>query len=73
MYLDRVVDRMFAKAPDRQEEIRTNPVTGGRWVSGVDPVDPQKQSAGRATRGLVSNPTTRACHACRSRTKSVRT
>jgi len=48
MYLDRVVDRMFAKAPDRQEEIRTNPVTGGRWISGVDPVDPQKQSAGRA-------------------------
>ena len=42
------VDRLFRQAPDRHEEIRTNPVTGGRWVNRLDPVKPQKQAALRA-------------------------
>jgi hypothetical protein len=54
------VDRLFEKASDRHEENRTNPVTGGRWVNGVDPVKPQKQAAERALRArawfAVENP-----------------
>jgi hypothetical protein len=42
------VDRLFAEAPDRAADIRTNPVTGGRWVPGLDPIRPQKAAARRA-------------------------
>jgi len=42
------VDRMFREADDRMYETRTNPVTGGRWVRGLDPIKPQKQAAYRA-------------------------
>jgi hypothetical protein len=42
------VERLFAEAPDRFEEIRRNPVTGGRWLRGVDPIGPQKRDACRA-------------------------
>ena len=42
------VDLLFKDAPDRREEIRENPVTGGRFVAGLDPVRPQKLIAQRA-------------------------
>jgi hypothetical protein len=44
------VDHLFRNAPDRFEEIRRNPVTGGRWVRGDDPIGPQKRAACRALR-----------------------
>jgi hypothetical protein len=44
------VDRLFREAPDRRWETRTNPVTGTRWVSGLDPIAPQKKAACRAVR-----------------------
>jgi hypothetical protein len=44
------VERLFREAPDRLEATRRNPVTGGHWVSGLDPVEPQKQAAYRALR-----------------------
>jgi hypothetical protein len=47
---DYEVDRLFREAPDRLEKLRQNPVTGGRWLRGVDPVGPQKQAAVRALR-----------------------
>jgi hypothetical protein len=42
------VDRLFEEAEDRFDRIRTNPVTGGRWLRGVDRVAPQKRAACRA-------------------------
>jgi hypothetical protein len=45
------VDRLFANAPDRHEELRRNPVDGGCFVSGLDPIEPQK---GRAERALLA-------------------
>jgi len=42
------VDLMFKEAADRNETVRTNPVTGSRWVRGHDPIKPQKQAACRA-------------------------
>jgi hypothetical protein len=45
------VDRLFREAVDRHEKFRRNPVTGGRWLSGVDPIGPQKR---RACRPLVA-------------------
>ena len=44
----REVDRLFAEAPDRFEEVRRNPVTGARWLRGGDPIGPQKRDACRA-------------------------
>jgi hypothetical protein len=44
------VDRLFREAPDRRWETRTNPVTGGRWERGLDPIAPQKRAACRALR-----------------------
>jgi hypothetical protein len=41
------VDRLFREAPDRRDEIRQNPVTGGHWMNGLDPVRPQKDAACR--------------------------
>jgi hypothetical protein len=42
------VDKLFKNAPDRYEEIRTNPVTGSRWVKGERVVAQQKRAACRA-------------------------
>ena len=42
------VDVMFREAVDSMYETRTNPVTGSRWVRGLDPIKPQKQAACRA-------------------------
>jgi hypothetical protein len=42
------VDRMFKEAADRTQPVRTNVVTGARWVPGHDPIKPQKRAAGRA-------------------------
>jgi hypothetical protein len=51
VYYRPYVDRLFKEAPDRYNRIRTNPVTGSRWVNGVDRVGPQKRAA---CRGLVA-------------------
>jgi hypothetical protein len=48
MIIKQVVDHLFYKAPDRYDPHRTNPVTGGRWVRGLDPIAPQKRRARRA-------------------------
>ena len=42
------IDRLFRKAEDSFEEIQRNPVTGSTWLSGADPVAPQKRVASRA-------------------------
>jgi hypothetical protein len=42
------VDRIFKEASDRFDEIRRNPVTGGSWLVGADPIAPQKRMAHRA-------------------------
>lgn len=42
------VDLLFKTAPDRAEKVRENPVDGGRFVAGLDPVGPQKLRAQRA-------------------------
>jgi hypothetical protein len=39
------VDRLFREAPDRFEKRRQNPVTGGFWLAGDDPIAPQKRMA----------------------------
>jgi glutathione S-transferase len=47
----REVDRLFAaEAPARFDELCRNPVTGGRWVKGRDPIEEQKRDACRALR-----------------------
>jgi hypothetical protein len=40
--------RLFAQAADRHEEVRTNPVTGYRWLNGADPIGEQIRAAARA-------------------------
>lgn len=42
------VDRLFRDAPDRYEKRRQNPITGGEWLAGDDPIAPQKRMAHRA-------------------------
>jgi hypothetical protein len=42
------VDRLFREAPDRRASLRQNPVTGGRWLCGADPIGRQKRDACRA-------------------------
>ena len=42
------VDRLFREAADRREKFRRNPVTGGTWLSGADPIGRQKRDASRA-------------------------
>jgi hypothetical protein len=44
------VKRLFAHAPDRSEELRCNPVTGGRFHGRLDPVGEQEREAYRALR-----------------------
>jgi hypothetical protein len=40
--------RLFAQAADRLDEVRTNPVTGYRWLNGADPIGEQIRAAARA-------------------------
>src|SRR5262245_10610029 len=47
---DLQVERLFREAPDRFQKMRRNPVTGSCWVSGLDPIEPQKRAASRALR-----------------------
>jgi hypothetical protein len=42
------VDFLFRAAPDRSGKRRQNPVTGGYWLPGDDPIEPQKRAARRA-------------------------
>jgi hypothetical protein len=42
------VDRLFRKLPARRGELCWNPVTGGLFVKGLDPIKPQKERAYRA-------------------------
>src|SRR6516162_3232262 len=44
----REVDRLFAEGPPMHPEVRTNPITGGHYLAGIDPVEPQKEQARRA-------------------------
>ena len=46
--VDRLVEDLFAKNPGRYGKICTNPVTGGRYVYGGDPIEQQKAEARRA-------------------------
>ena len=46
--VDREVDRLFAEGPPMFSEVRTNPITGGHYLAGIDPVEPQKEQARRA-------------------------
>jgi hypothetical protein len=47
----REVRRLFGQlAPARFGDICVNPVTGGRWLSGLDPIEEQEQAAYRALR-----------------------
>jgi hypothetical protein len=39
------VDHLFKTAPDRFEKVRENPVTGGRFMRGLDPIAVQKRLA----------------------------
>ena len=43
------VDRLFREI--EQKQICVNPITGAKWVSDVDPIEPQKQAA---CRGLAA-------------------
>lgn len=42
------VEELFKNASDRHEKLRENPVTGGKFVAGLDPLRPQKLIAQRA-------------------------
>lgn len=42
------VEELFKNAPDRHQRFRVNPVTGGSFVAGLDPIRPQKLIAERA-------------------------
>ena len=43
--VDRLVEDLFAKNPGRYGQQCENPVTGGRYVGGLDPIEPQKRMA----------------------------
>jgi hypothetical protein len=44
------VDRLFRENPPRGGRLCLNPVTGGRYVGGLDPIEPQKRMARDALR-----------------------
>jgi hypothetical protein len=44
----RQVDELFAKMPARYGAYCTNPITGGCYIHGDDPIEPQKEAARRA-------------------------
>ncbi len=48
--IEHLVDELFRQNPPRYGEICENPVTGGRYVGGADPIKPQKLDACRALR-----------------------
>ncbi len=43
----REAKQLFATAPDRLDKVRTNPVTGYRWLNGADPIGEQIRAAAR--------------------------
>jgi hypothetical protein len=43
--VDLLVDRLFGENPPRYGQRCTNPVTGGHYVGGLDPITPQKRMA----------------------------
>ena len=43
--VDRLVEDLFAKNPGQYGQQCENPVTGGRYVGGLDPIEPQKRMA----------------------------
>ena len=43
--VDRLVEDLFAKNPGQYGQQCENPVTGGRYVYGVDPIEQQKKEA----------------------------
>ena len=43
--VDRLVEDLFAKNPGQHGQQCENPVTGGRYVGGLDPIEPQKRMA----------------------------
>jgi hypothetical protein len=42
------VDRLFNENPPRYGQLCVNPVTGGSFMGGLDPIEPQKEVARRA-------------------------
>jgi hypothetical protein len=44
----REVGRLFAESSPAYGELSTNPITGGGYLGGIDPVEPQKEQARRA-------------------------
>jgi hypothetical protein len=45
---ERQARRLISSAADRFDEVRTNPITGSRWLSGADPISEQIRTATRA-------------------------
>jgi hypothetical protein len=43
-----LIDTLFNTASKRSGSLQYNPVTGGLWVPGLDPIEPQKKLARRA-------------------------
>lgn len=43
--VDLLVEELFAKNQRPHGQVCVNPVTGSRYVSGVDPIEPQKKAA----------------------------
>jgi hypothetical protein len=48
LVIDDLVEHLFQSAPDKHEILRRNPVDGGHWVAGLDPIRPQKRRAKKA-------------------------
>ena len=46
--IGREVERLFSETTASHGEVYENPVTGGRFVYGIEPIEPQKQAACRA-------------------------
>jgi len=49
-FIEREVDRLFSEIKAKRGDFCVNPVTGGHFVWGVDPIAPQKWEAVRALR-----------------------
>src|SRR3954451_24854590 len=48
--IETIVDRLFAKMNAKRGEYCVNPVTGGKFIWGDDPIAPQKKAAVAALR-----------------------
>src|SRR4051812_25035042 len=46
--VDALLKRLFRQNPPRYDKVCTNPVTGGRYLGGIDPIQPQKRMARQA-------------------------